>query len=208
MPLRLTSPSVGLMPTMPLMPDGQTTEPSVSVPTATTVRFAAAATAEPLDDPQGVLVVSYGFRVCPPRLLQPLDERFERKLAHSLRLALPRITAPASRSRLTRNASPAGACSASASEPALVTMRSAVSMFALRTTGMPCSGPRGPDACHSRSRARAMSRASGLTSIIARSAGPERSMVSTRSRYQATSSSDDSSPRCIWSCRSAMLASE
>ena len=58
MPLRLTRPSVGLMPTMPLMPDGQTTEPSVSVPTATLVRFAATATAEPLDEPQGLRAVS------------------------------------------------------------------------------------------------------------------------------------------------------
>ena len=42
---------------------------------------------------------TYGFRVCPPRPLQPLVECVERKLAHSLRFVLPRITAPASRSR-------------------------------------------------------------------------------------------------------------
>ena len=38
--------------------------------------------------------------VCPPRELQPDDDRVERKFAHSLRLVLPRITAPASRSRV------------------------------------------------------------------------------------------------------------
>ena len=58
MPLLLTRPSVGLMPTIPLMPDGQTTEPSVSVPTATTVRLAATATADPLEEPHGLRAVS------------------------------------------------------------------------------------------------------------------------------------------------------
>ena len=43
--------------------------------------------------------------VCPPRPLQPDVERVERKLAHSLRLVLPRITAPAARRRCTRKAS-------------------------------------------------------------------------------------------------------
>ncbi len=39
---------------MPLLPDGQIPEPFVSVPMATTVRSAATATADPLDEPQGV----------------------------------------------------------------------------------------------------------------------------------------------------------
>ena len=43
MPLRLTSPSVGLMPTSELLFDGETIDPSVSVPTAAAQRFAAAA---------------------------------------------------------------------------------------------------------------------------------------------------------------------
>jgi hypothetical protein len=58
MPLRLTRPSVGLIPTIPTMPDGHTTDPSVSVPIATTVRFAATATPDPLDEPQGERAVS------------------------------------------------------------------------------------------------------------------------------------------------------
>ena len=70
-------------------------------------------------------------------------ECVERKFAHSLRLVLPRITAPASRSRATMNASFGGVAPASASEPAVVIMRSAVAMLSLIRTGMPCSGPRG-----------------------------------------------------------------
>jgi hypothetical protein len=49
----LTNPIVGLIPT-PLTAEGQTTEPSVSVPTATTQRFAATATADPALEPHGL----------------------------------------------------------------------------------------------------------------------------------------------------------
>ena len=59
-----------------------------------------------------------GLRVRPPRALQPLTERVERMLAHSLRLVLPRITAPASRRRLTTCASRGARTPSSASEPA------------------------------------------------------------------------------------------
>src|SRR5580765_5638640 len=105
MPLRLTSPSVGLMPTRPLLFDGDTIEPSVSVPTATAARFAAIAAPEPELEPDGLRLSAYGFFVCPPRPLQPLVEWVERKFAHSLKFVLPRITAPASRRRATMNAS-------------------------------------------------------------------------------------------------------
>src|SRR5262245_16221327 len=97
MPRRLTRPTVGLMPTSPLTELGQTIEPSVSVPTATTARLAAIAAPEPELEPQALRSSAYGLRVKPPRALQPLVERDERKLAHSLRLVLPRITAPAAR---------------------------------------------------------------------------------------------------------------
>src|SRR5262249_27923286 len=130
-PERLTSPSVGLMPTSALLLDGETTEPSVSVPIATAHRFAAAATPEPELDPEGLRSSAYGFFVWPPRPLQPLDECVDRKFAHSLRFVLPRITAPASRRRATRNASRGAGASASASDPAVVFMRSAVAMLSL-----------------------------------------------------------------------------
>ncbi len=50
-PDRLMRPTVGLMPTMPLMEDGLMTEPSVSVPTAAAQRLAATATPEPELEP-------------------------------------------------------------------------------------------------------------------------------------------------------------
>ena len=53
-PERLTSPTVGLIPTRPLIDDGQMIEPSVSVPTATAHRFAETATPEPELEPQGL----------------------------------------------------------------------------------------------------------------------------------------------------------
>src|SRR4029077_6539474 len=99
---------VGLMPARPLTFDGDTIEPSVSVPTAIVARLAAIAAPEPELDPDVLRSSAYGFFVWPPRPLQPLVECVERKLAHSLRLVLPRITAPASRRRETMNASLGG----------------------------------------------------------------------------------------------------
>src|SRR2546425_3101216 len=141
-PDRLTRPTVGLIPTIPFAVAGQTIEPSVSVPIATAERFAATATPEPELDPHGLRFSAYGFRTRPPRPLQPLVEWVERKFAHSLRFVLPRMTAPASRSFCATNASRCGIEPCSASEPAVVDIRSAVSMLSLIRTGMPCSGPR------------------------------------------------------------------
>src|SRR5262250_2882350 len=97
-PERLIRPSVGLIPTSPVNEEGERMEPSVSVPTATAQRLAATAAAEPELEPDGFRFSTYGFRVWPPRALQPLVEWAPRKLAHSLRLVLPRIMAPAARS--------------------------------------------------------------------------------------------------------------
>src|SRR5262245_17199885 len=77
-PERLTRPSVGLIPTSELAPDGQTIDPSVSVPMVTVARLAAAAAPDPLLDPHGLRSSTYGLLVCPPRPLQPLDEVSER----------------------------------------------------------------------------------------------------------------------------------
>src|SRR3954447_10751828 len=73
-PLRLTRPSVGLMPTSPLLFDGDTIEPSVSVPMAAAARLAAIAAPEPELEPDGLGASAYGFFVCPPRPLHPLVE--------------------------------------------------------------------------------------------------------------------------------------
>src|SRR5438094_3155271 len=131
MPRRLTRPSVGLMPTSELLFDGDTTEPSVSVPTAAAARFAATATPDPELEPDGFLSSAYGFFVSSPRPLHPLVECVDRKFAHSLRFVLPRMTAPASRSRPTMKASFGGFAPASAAEPAVVIIRSAVAMLSL-----------------------------------------------------------------------------
>jgi hypothetical protein len=87
--------TVGLKPTTPLTEAGQVIEPSVSVPIAAGARPTATATALPEDEPQAVRSGSYGLRVCPPTALQPLIEFGDRMLAHSDRLVLPAMTAPA-----------------------------------------------------------------------------------------------------------------
>ena len=76
--------------------------------------------------------------VWPPIPLQPLDEGMERKFAHSERLALPMMIAPAAFSRRTMKAS-AGVLPASAHEPAVVGIP-VVLMLSFRRTGMPSSG--------------------------------------------------------------------
>src|SRR6478672_8059278 len=60
-PERETRPSVGLIPTMPHVDDGQMIEPSVSVPTAIAARFAAIAAPEPDDEPHGLRSRIYGL---------------------------------------------------------------------------------------------------------------------------------------------------
>src|SRR5688500_15347878 len=108
MPLRLTRPTVGLSPTRPLTEAGQIMLPSVSVPTPIAPRLAAIAVPVPELDPQGLRSSTYGFLVCPPRELHPDEDRVDRKLAHSLKLVLPRMTAPASRRRATMKPSAFG----------------------------------------------------------------------------------------------------
>ena len=128
---------------------------------------------EPELEPQGLRSSTYGFRHCPPRALHPLLECVERMLAHSLRFVLPRRTAPAARSRRDDEGVARGAIEPSrASEPAVVVLRSPVSTLSLSSTGMPCSGPRGPFARRSASSASARARASGLTSRTLAQLGP------------------------------------
>src|SRR5687767_15274284 len=149
-------------------------------------RFADGATPEPELEPHGFRSNTYGFFVCPPRALQPLDDLVERKLAHSLRFVLPRMTAPASRSFFAMKASWARLAPTSASDPAVVIMRSAVSILSLIRIGMPCSGPRTPRSFRSRSSAEAIDSASGFSSITDRSVGPFLSMSLMRSVYFST----------------------
>ena len=60
-PARDVSPTVGLIPTRLLLPDGHTMLPSVSVPSETAVRPMAVAIPEPDEDPQGSAFGKYGF---------------------------------------------------------------------------------------------------------------------------------------------------
>src|SRR5690606_15039481 len=91
-----------------LLFEGHTIDPFVSVPMATTHRFADTATPDPELEPHGFRSRIYGFFVCPPIPLQPLDDAEARKLAHSLRLDLAKITAPASLNFLATKLSEAG----------------------------------------------------------------------------------------------------
>src|SRR5512145_2810866 len=79
MPARETRPTVGLMPTSELADDGQTMEPSVSVPMPAAARFAAMAAPVPELEPQALRSRAYGFLQRPPRPLQPDTELVERK---------------------------------------------------------------------------------------------------------------------------------
>src|SRR5437870_13318485 len=115
--------------------------PSVSVPIETAVKFAAAAAPDPELDPQGFRSMAYGLLHCPPRPDQPLVEKNERKLAHSERFVLPRMTAPPARSFPATVESWTAGFPASANEPAAVCILSPVSMLSLSSTGMPCNGP-------------------------------------------------------------------
>ena len=82
----------------------------------------------------------------------------------------PPRAAAAPRTNRARGSSPPGPAS-----PAVVVMRSAVSRLSLSSTGMPCSGPRGPFSASLPSRASAMAGASGFVSMTLRSSGPRRS---------------------------------
>ena len=67
-------PSVGFTPTNEHALEGQTIEPSVSVPMPTAAKLAAMAAPVPELEPQGLRSSAYGFAHWPPRALQPLDD--------------------------------------------------------------------------------------------------------------------------------------
>ena len=65
-PSPLTRPSVGFTPTRLCASLGQMIEPSVSVPTVSVASPSAAAAPDPLLDPHGDRLTSYGLSTCPP----------------------------------------------------------------------------------------------------------------------------------------------
>src|SRR5213593_4836224 len=95
-PYRLTRPYVGRKPVTPQRDDGETIEPSVSVPIENPTRPAAVADAGPADDPLEPRRSSsgtQGLRVTPPNHLGPCASAPIESLATS--------TAPAARRRST-----------------------------------------------------------------------------------------------------------
>ena len=62
----LTTPTVGLMPTIPLTEAGQLMEPLVSVPILALTNPKATTTAEPDDEPHGLKLLPKAWMVCPP----------------------------------------------------------------------------------------------------------------------------------------------
>ena len=127
--------------------------------------------------------------------------------AHSLRFVLPRITAPASRSLRATAESCAGFDPSSARDPAVVCIRSAVSMLSLIRTGMPCSGPRTPFSLNSLSSDSAIAIASGLNSMMLLSPGPDLSISLIRSRYACVNDCAEIPPDFICACKSVIAAS-
>ncbi len=180
--VRLTSPTVGFNPTIPLIAAGQVTEPSVSVPIASRTSPAATAAPDPLDDPHELRLSAHGLRAWPPTALHPEIERVERMFAHSLRLVLPTMTAPAARRRATSGASRFVTLFASARLPAVVGKGPAASILSLISTGCPASGPRSP----LESIRRAWSMAVGSTAITEWSFGSIRAMRSSAARTFAS----------------------
>mmetsp|Transcript_13006 Transcript_13006/g.27974 ORF Transcript_13006/g.27974 Transcript_13006/m.27974 type:complete len:83 (-) Transcript_13006:4805-5053(-) len=77
MPDRETSPTVGLIPTMPEDEAGRVIDPSVSVPMAAKHMFAVMATADPELEPSGLRSRMYALRTCPATLLHPLTARVD-----------------------------------------------------------------------------------------------------------------------------------
>ena len=121
-PLRLDRPCVPRRPTRFWFAAGMRIDPQVSLPMPAAAKLAPiAAPVPPLDPPGHADTRSYGLRVCPVS-----DEIVVIPAASSCIVVLPRITAPASRSFFTWNASAAGCSVARPSAPPEVGM-SAVS---------------------------------------------------------------------------------
>src|SRR6185312_10022917 len=136
-PPRLTSPTVGLMPTTPLTFAGQTMLPSVSVPIESAVKFADSAAAEPELEPHALRSSEYGLCARPPRPDQPLVEKNDRKFAHSDSVVLPSITAPAARNLAATVESRVAGSPSSTNDPAVVCILSPVSRLSFIRTGIP-----------------------------------------------------------------------
>src|SRR5882724_1525354 len=135
-PSVLSSPRVGLTPTIPLSAAGTRPDPAVSVPSAKATLPPATATAEPELDPPAISP--------PPKTLSgvPYGERVPvSPVANWSRFVLPATIAPASTSRRTTGALRSGAY-AKSGQPAVVGSP-ATSMLSLTANSIPASGSPG-----------------------------------------------------------------
>ena len=143
MPCCETSPIVGLIPTRFCSPAGQRIEPSVSVPTASVARLAAAAVAEPGRRSARIEIehVRVAGEAAPGA---PAVERREAAEVRPLRqVRLAEHDRHRRRGAGRRSARPVAPCCRRAPgiRPSSA-IRSSVAMLSLTITGMPCSGPR------------------------------------------------------------------
>ena len=177
MPSWATSPSVGFSPTMPLLPAGRRSSRRFPCRSPAAHRFAGGAYRRSPSwsrtDPSSRHV---GIAGEAPRALQPFKIQVRvnnglrdepRKFAHSERFALPRMTAPAARSRATSVASRGHPATHERERTRRRLHRVSVAMLSLTRIGMPCSGPRTRPAWRSPSRRAAIPRACGFVSITA-----------------------------------------
>ena len=136
-----TRPKLGFRPKLPQKPAGMRTLPAPSVPTESGPMPAATAAAVPPDEPPGVFAGFHGLRVMPVRgeLVSPLQP-------NSGVVVLPRITAPASRSRAVAGASTSHACFGSTVREPRKVGQPLARIRSLIETGTPSSSPSGaPD---------------------------------------------------------------
>jgi len=167
MPLRLTSPTVGLSPASPFAEEGQTTDPSVSVPTPANARFAE--TAAPVPElgsaRSGRAHKDYeSVRAALHPLLEWLDECWPTR----------EIGLPGSRHRpyaTARRGVGWWARPSIASDPRRLIMRSEVSILSLMSTECH-EAPTRPFDLRSWSSASAIWRSLGVSSMTALTIGP------------------------------------
>jgi hypothetical protein len=171
-PARETRPHVGRTPTTPHHAAGLRTEPPVSSPSVNAHSAAAVAIPEPDDEPPGSCSTFHGLHGWPKG-----NSRVPPR-ANSVRLSLPKSTAPAARRRATTVASAAAGAAFGTREP-IVVGRPLTSNWSFTAKGTPCSGPHGWPAIRAASACRAAASASSrITAMYARSRPSRRSIRS------------------------------
>jgi hypothetical protein len=141
-PARDTRPNVAFRPNTPHREAGMRIDPPPSLPRATGHSPVATATPEPVEEPPATWPCRCGFRGIARCGLRPIGD-----MPYSVMTDEPRMTAPASRSFLTRVASSAAGSRCRNAVPAR-TGRPAIAVCSLITVGTPSSGPRGMPARH------------------------------------------------------------